>query len=35
LSRLAVVVYSFLVSIVVTPFQQAFSVSFYDNHTES
>jgi len=34
LSRLAVVVYSFLVSMVVTPFRLAFSVSFYDNHTD-
>jgi hypothetical protein len=29
-----IVVYSFLTTLILTPFRSAFSVSFYDNHTE-
>jgi hypothetical protein len=34
LAQGGIVVYSFLTTLVLTPFRSAFSVSFYDNHTE-
>ena len=34
LAQGGIVVYSFLSTLVLTPFRSAFSVSFYDNHTE-
>ncbi|MBO4247172.1 hypothetical protein IL252_04975 [Halomicrobium sp. IBSBa] len=33
-SRVGIILYSFVVAVVLTPFRSAFSVAFYDNHTE-